>query len=539
MKYNISASICILSVIFPSIILLSASSTTPLSIQENFIYCVSVKSELSVPSSTFYTPNKSSFYSVLESTAQNLRFVEPSVPKPDLIFTPLTESHVQAAVICSKHLRIHMRVRSGGHDYEGLSYVSEFETPFLLLDLVKFRSTNVYIDDNSAWVQAGATLGEVYYRISEKSHVHGFPAGLCTSVGVGGHITGGGYGSLGRKYGLSADNVVDARIVDVNGRVLDRAEMGEDLFWAIRGGGGGNFGVILSWKIKLVHVPETVTVFTVTKTLEEGATKILYRWQQVADKLDENLFLQVLIQLTNTTQKGKKTVATSYNALFLGGANRLFKIIQESFSELGLTRKDCIETSWIKSVLYLDRHPLNTPPEILLQAKPSFKVHFKGKMDFVKEPIAGIALEGLWKKLLEEDNPVIELNPYGGVMNEISEYEIPFPHRKGNIFEILYLTIWQEGGDKKEATKHIDWIRSLYNYMGSYVSKFPRGSYVNVRDLDLGMNMKISNTSFFEATVWGSKYFKDNFNRLIRVKTQVDPKNFFRHEQSIPSLQME
>ncbi|TXG57891.1 hypothetical protein EZV62_015720 [Acer yangbiense] len=539
MKNNISASICILSVIFPSIIFLSASSTTPLSIQENFIHCVSVKSELSVPSSTFYTPNKSSFYSVLESTAQNLRFVEPSVPKPDLIFTPSTESHVQAAVICSKHLRIHMRVRSGGHDYEGLSYVSEFETPFLLLDLVKFRSINVYIDDNSAWVQAGATLGEVYYRISEKSHVHGFPAGLCTSVGVGGHITGGGYGSLGRKYGLSADNVVDARIVDVNGRVLDRAEMGEDLFWAIRGGGGGNFGVILSWKIKLVHVPETVTVFTVTKTLEEGATKILYRWQQVADKLDEHLFLQVLIQLTNTTQKGKKTVATSYNALFLGGANRLFKIIQESFSELGLTRKDCIETSWIKSVLYLDRHPLNTPPEILLQAKPSFKVHFKGKMDFVKEPIPGIALEGLWKKLLEEDNPVIELNPYGGVMSKISEYEIPFPHRKGNIFEILYLTIWQEGGDKKQATKHIDWIRSLYNYMGTYVSKFPRGSYVNVRDLDLGMNMKISNSSFFEATVWGSKYFKDNFNRLIRVKTQVDPKNFFRHEQSIPPLQME
>ncbi|KAK3212248.1 hypothetical protein Dsin_016954 [Dipteronia sinensis] len=536
MKYNISASICILSVIFPSIILFSASSRTPLSIHENFIHCVSVKSLLSVPSSIFYTPNQSSFYSVLESTAQNLRFVEPSVPKPNLIFTPLTESHVQAAVICSKHLRIHMRVRSGGHDYEGLSYVSEFETPFLLLDLVKFRSINIYIDDNSAWVQAGATLGEVYYRISEKSHVRGFPAGLCTSVGVGGHITGGGYGSLGRKYGLSADNIVDARIVDVNGRVLDRAEMGEDLFWAIRGGGGGSFGVILSWKIKLVHVPETVTVFTVTKTLEEGATQILYRWQQMADKLDENLFLQVLIQLTNTTQKGKKTVATSYNALFLGGANRLFKIIQESFPELGLTRKDCIETSWIKSVLYLDRHPLNTPPEILLQAKPSFKVHFKGKMDFIEEPIPGITLEGLWKKLLEEDNPVIELNPYGGVMSKISEYEIPFPHRKGNIFEILYLTIWQEGGDKKEAKKHIDWIRSLYNYMGPYVSKFPRGSYVNVRDLDLGMNMKISNTSFFEAIVWGSKYFKDNFNRLIRVKTKVDPKNFFRHEQSIPPL---
>ncbi|KAL5741589.1 hypothetical protein ACOSP7_028321 [Xanthoceras sorbifolium] len=531
MKY-IFASICILSAVFPSIVL-SASSPTSVSIQDNFIHCVSVRCEISVPSSTFYTPNKSSFSSVLESTAQNLRFVDPSVPKPDLIFTPLNESHVQAAVICSKQLGIHMRVRSGGHDYEGLSYLSYTETHFLLVDLVNFRSISVDIDDNSAWVQAGATLGEVYYRISEKSHIHGFPAGLCTSVGIGGHITGGGYGSLGRKYGLSADNVIDARIVDVNGRVLDRAAMGEDLFWAIRGGGGASFGVILSWKIKLVHVPEIVTVFTITKTLEEGATKLLYRWQQEADKLDEDIFLQVLIQVTNASQKGEKTVTTSYKALFLGVANRLLKLIQKSFPELGLTRKDCIETNWIKSVLYLDRYPLNTPPKLLLEGKSLFKLYFKGKLDFVKEPITGMVLEGLWKRLLEEDNPVIELNPYGGLMSKISEYEIPFPHRKGNIFEILYLTIWQDGD--KNKTKHIDWIRKLYKYMAPYVSKFPRGSYVNVRDLDLGINRK-SNRSLIHANVWGTKYFKGNFKRLIRVKTQVDPQNFFRHEQSIPPL---
>ncbi|WZZ25468.1 hypothetical protein YC2023_008869 [Brassica napus] len=100
-----------------------------------------------------------------------------------------------------------------------------------------------------AWVQAGATLGELYTKISEASKPLAFPAGVCPTLGAGGHISGGGYGNLMRKYGISVDHVVDAQLVDVNGKILNRASMGEDLFWAIRGGGCASFGVILSWTI--------------------------------------------------------------------------------------------------------------------------------------------------------------------------------------------------------------------------------------------------------------------------------------------------
>ncbi|KAM6551808.1 hypothetical protein CsatB_001616 [Cannabis sativa] len=381
---------------------LAESATSTL---ENFIQCVSINSDFSVlPLSNilFFAPNTSLYTSVLQSSAQNLRYLTPQLPKPQFIFTPLHDSHVQAAVICSKQLKLYLRVRSGGHDYEGLSYVSQIETPFFLLDLANLRTVEVDIKNKAAWIQAGATIGEVYYRIYQKSRVHGYPAGLCTTLGVGGHITGGAYGSMMRKFGLGADNVVDAKIVDAKGRLLDRKAMGEDLFWAIRGGGGASFGIILWWKIELVQVPAKVTVFTVSKTLEQGATKLLHRWQQVVDKLNEDLFIRVIIQSVN---KGKnttqKTISTSYQALFLGDTIRLLDVMRKSFPELGLTRKDCVEMSWIESVVYISgTYPSGTPPEILLQGKTTSKVYFKAKSDFVTDPIPETTLEGVWKRLV-------------------------------------------------------------------------------------------------------------------------------------------
>ncbi|KAI6706107.1 hypothetical protein NL676_009069 [Syzygium grande] len=133
----------------------------------------------------------------------------------------------------------------------------------------------------------------------------------------------------------------------------------------------------------------------------------------------------------------------------------------------------------------------------------------------------------------DEENPVMIWNPYGGEMARVPESATPFPHRRGTLFKIHYSVSWQDGA--KNMARHMSWIEKLYDYMGSYVSKNPREAYVNYRDLDLGMNKKGVN-SLIEASSWGLKYYKSNFNRLVQVKTRVDPDNFFRHEQSIPPL---
>jgi len=90
------------------------------------------------------------------------------------------------------------------------------------------------------------------------------------------------------------------------------------------------------------------------------------------------------------------------------------------------------------------------------------------------------------------------------------------------------------GGDGAVQTK---WIRDFYAFMAPYVSSNPREAYFNYRDLDLGENVVVGNVSSYQAgMVWGHKYFKDNYRRLAMAKSQIDPDDYFRNEQSIPPL---
>ncbi|KAL2249851.1 berberine bridge enzyme-like 18 [Sesamum indicum] len=525
---SISTLFFILFVIF------SSSSAASADDHDDFLECLSEEfHNYTSISRVVYTPTNSSYSSILRFSIQNLRFTSQSTPKPLVIITPEHESHITPVIYCAKENDMQIRTRSGGHDYEGLSYASE--VPFVIIDLINLSKVTVDAEQKTAWIGAGATIGSLYYRIAEKSPILGFPAGVCPTVGVGGHISGGGYGILLRKYGMAADNVIDARIVDVNGRILDRESMGEDLFWAIRGGGGASFGVILAWKVQLVDVPERVTVFTIDKTLEQNATQLIHRWQYIAHRFDPNLFIRILIRRVNSNQDGRNmTVRASFNSIFLGGIDKLLPLMQESFPELGLLREDCMEMSWIQSILYFAGFPIESREVLLNRTQPDVR-YFKAKADYVQKPIPEYGFEGIWRLFYEPEAEEAEviLSPYGGRMDEISESAIPFPHRAGNLYKIQHLVYWEEE-EAQNSDRYISWIRRLYSYMAPYVSRFPRAAYINYRDLDIGVNNNEGKISYERASVWGIKYFKNNFDRLVMVKTAVDPKNFFRNEQSIP-----
>ncbi|CAI0545745.1 unnamed protein product [Linum tenue] len=521
---------------FLSSLVLIASAISPASsssVANKLIECIANNNINPSSFQTIFNPESSLFSLLLQSRVQNLRYIN-STTKPLLILTPSDDTQIQSALLCSREQGIEIRARCGGHDYAGISYLSD--KPYIVIDLFNLNEVQVDVKEETAWVQSGAQLGELYYAIARQSTHLAFPAGLCPTVGVGGHFGGGGFGTLVRKYGLAADNVIDAYLMDARGRILNRKAMGEEVFWAIKGGGAGSFGIVLSWKVKLVRVPQKLTYFTVTKTLEEGANKLIHQWQRFAHDVHEDLFVRILLlNVGGGDDKKKKTVQANFQALFLGTKDRVIPLMNKSFPELGLKAENCTEGTWADSVLNFAGFKPGVPPEVLLDKTQMFKAKFKAKTDFVTEPVPESAFEGIWKMMLEEDVPIVILEPLGGKMNKIPESYTPFPHRKGHLYNIQYLVKWDKNG-KEEEERHLEWMKRLYDYMEPHVSKSPRAAYLNYRDLDIGMNSAGGKTSFSEASVWGQRYFRDNFKRLTEVKGMFDPENFFRNEQSIPLL---
>uniref|UniRef100_A0A3Q7F561 FAD-binding PCMH-type domain-containing protein n=2 Tax=Solanum lycopersicum TaxID=4081 RepID=A0A3Q7F561_SOLLC len=510
--------------------------------QEDFVQCLSKYSKTNV-THNIYTPKSPTYSSILEYAQKNPRWMNSS--HPIFIVSPTKESQIKPVIRCAKKLGLQMKIKSGGHDYEGISFRSK--TPFVMLDLSNLNKIKIDLNEGTVWVQAGATLGQLYYAIAKKSNVHGFAGGVCFSIGTGGIISGGGLGTLMRKFGLAADNVVDARVIDVNGKILNKNKMNEDLFWAIRGGGGASFGVILAWKLKLVPVPEKVTVFNVYKRLE-GNHNLLTKWESTAHQLPDKLLIRVIIQ--NDGTENDKYVEVIFQSLYLGPVDELIPLLKEKFPEFDLDKKDCFqepvvdcsnrpcikkecrESSWIGSVLYFYGRRTNESLEVLLEKSiPTQKNYFKATSDFVKTPVPESGWEMVEKMFLEEERPQMIMEPLGGILDEISESEIPFPHRKGNLYNIQYLVNWGDNSESISSQK-IRWMRKLYKKMEPYVAKSPRSAYLNYRDLDFGTNSE--DYSYSKAKKWGEKYYSGNFERLAKVKSEVDPKNFFRYEQSIP-----
>lgn len=214
----------------------------------------------------------------------------PAVPgfeylRPQLVLRCRSVADVVLALGCARETGVHIVPRGGGHSFAGRS-----TTEGIVLDLSHLDE--ITVDGELVRIGAGARLAQVYGAL----HGHGrtIPAGCGPTVGIAGLTLGGGFGLLGRRYGFTADRLVGAQVVLADGRVVDcDREREPDLFWALRGGGGGQFGVVTD--LVFATVPEPVAMPFEMHWARTDAAAVIAAWQRWApdapDGLTANLTL--------------------------------------------------------------------------------------------------------------------------------------------------------------------------------------------------------------------------------------------------------
>ncbi|CAG8720532.1 15335_t:CDS:2, partial [Cetraspora pellucida] len=229
---------------------------------------------------------------------------------------PVDILDIQNTIKCGIKLNFPIVARSGGHSYE--SYSIGDKDCYLVVDLVNFNKISVDITSQTAIVETGNRLESLHYKMNQ--HSFAFPAGVCSNIGVGGLILGGGVGFLNRKFGTSSDNILDAQIVLANGTVVNNAKEYPELLWAIRGAGNFGYGIVTALTLRIHPIQKIATFFYFIYDFDQ--TPLVF---SVVNQLGNNLYQN----LTLLTKMGFSQPSTYVYGVYLGSVYELQPHIQE------------------------------------------------------------------------------------------------------------------------------------------------------------------------------------------------------------------
>jgi FAD/FMN-containing dehydrogenase len=401
---------------------------------------------------------------------------------------------VSTTILWAANNGVGFAVRSGGHSYEGFS-----QSPDLVIDVRGMKAIKLSGDRKSVAIGSGSSLGSVYDALAS-SHL-AIPAGSCFPVGVAGHSLGGGFGLLGRPFGLACDSILSMEAVDASGKILTASEQeNTDLFWALRGGGNGNFGVVTNFNFRTSSV-NMVAKFAITWTKPVvQAVKIVQAWQQWL----ENVPSSITGTLHLTKAKGG-LIQVHMAGLSVRSESSVKVELKRLQSLAGAANVSTTTMTFHQAATIFDGREPN-PDSVLMKAKS----------DYVTEPMTGQGILTLLNGLMKAPGEIAVLcDTYGGAINRIAADATAFVHRANTRYVMQYYMQWDNAG---ATDANIAMMRTLYASMRPFVSG---GCYVNYCDLDLGDG--------YAKAYWG-----DNLPRLMKIKAEVDPKNIFKHAQSVP-----
>lgn len=402
-------------------------------------------------------------------------------------------------------------MRNGGHSFEGNSA----QNGTVVLDISGMSKIAIAADNATATVQAGALLGPLYYK-AFYSAGRGVNAGTCPPVGVSGLLLGGGYGYWSRANGLSCDNVASFSMLTWEGKLLSNVTATgphADLFWASCGGGGGNFGVVLSWTIRLFVLPPAVQ-YSSLKFANDTATSVAVWnfYQSWAPTADPGLGMGLNYGSGNS---GVRIF------MYYTGAKDLRQIVEASGI---LDSADAPPTqaysriSYIRAVVQGTGWGLSSPEDLLKTDWSAFRVARVENSLYVLKPMRESLIKQMYDLWEQYPSAAIKFHPYGGQIARRGPTGTAFPWRSA--LGLIQITApWDDGNAAQEAQAR-RWVADISDLLASGMSDAqPRAAYVNYLYGDL--------------QGWEGAYFGGNYKKLQGVKAKYDPQNFFRFSQSI------
>ena len=420
-----------------------------------------------------------------------------------------TPADVCETISFAKRSGLRTATRSGGHCFAGRS-----STQGVVIDVTPMRSVSV--SDGVAAVGAGARLGDVYDALAE--HDLTIPAGCGPSVGISGLTLGGGLGILGRKYGLTSDQLLAAQIVLTNGRVIECDEHhDEDLFWALRGAGGGNFGVVTSLVFDTLPAPATTGFHLLWP--HAHATTVIDAWQALAPAAPDEFAASLLLTVPGDPEKPP---AVNLFGAMLGTEAAAAELLDELVVRAGADPASAFlkHTSYRETKRYLADLGDAMAGDHNQLGEPSQQRHPYSKSEFFRRPLPAEAVAALVENFLEGrvagQSRELDFTPWGGAYNRARADATAFVHRD-ELFLLKHAVIVDPGAPANEGEVARRWLAR------SWESVRPWGSgrvYQNFPDPDL--------------EDWAHAYHGTNLDRLVRVKAKYDPDNFFRFLQSLP-----
>lgn len=429
--------------------------------------------------------------------------------QPEAVVRCLTPGDVAETISFAQMTGLPTASRSGGHCFAGRS-----TSPGIVIDVTLMNAVSV--SGGVATIGAGARLGDVYEVLGH--HDLTVPAGSCPTVGIAGLTLGGGLGILGRTYGLTSDHLLGAQVVLADGRIVDcDDDHDSELFWALRGAGAGNFGVVTSLVFR-ARAASPATNFHLSWPFSSAAA-VIDAWQAWAPSAPDELFASLLV--TAEREVEQLPTLNVYGSM-LGTEGDAAELLDELVVRASadpmihalehMSRRQT--TRYWADLGSADRAQLDGQ-------QPPHDEYPLLKSEFFRRPLPREAIAALLESLTDERDPghsrELDFIPWGGAFNRIRPDATAFAHRR-ELFSLKHAATVDADSSQAARDRAQRWLTKSWSTVRPWGS---RRVFPNFPDPDL--------------EDWRHAYHGANYERLVQVKQKYDPQTVFRFHQSLPT----